>query len=90
MTREEAIEVMKAYRNKLINSVSNLLNGDIEALDMAIKALSQEPCDECPYSTKDGYCQYDDIAKTIPIEQEPTTTTNNNEPIFITEMEIER
>jgi len=41
MTREEAIEVMKAYRNKVINSVSNQLDGDIEALNMAIKALSQ-------------------------------------------------
>ena len=46
MTREEAIEVMKAYRDKLLNSVSNQLDGDIEALNMAISALEQEPCEE--------------------------------------------
>lgn len=46
MTREEAIEVIKAYRDKLTNSASNQLDGDIEAFDMAIKALSQEPCDD--------------------------------------------
>jgi hypothetical protein len=45
MTREEqAIEVIKAYRDKLTNSASNQLDGDIEAFEMAIKALSQEPC----------------------------------------------
>ena len=43
MTREEAIEVMKAYRDKVINSVSNQLDGDIKAFNMAIRALSQEP-----------------------------------------------
>ena len=42
MTREEAIEVMKAYRDKVINSVSNQLDGDIKAFEMAIQALSQE------------------------------------------------
>lgn len=26
----------------------------------------KEPCDKCVYSTKDGYCQYDDITETIP------------------------
>jgi len=34
----------------------------------------QEPCDKCVYSTKDGYCQYDDITETIPplkTEQNP-------------------
>ena len=43
MTREEAIEVIKAYKDKLTNSASNQLDGDIEAFDMAIKALEQEP-----------------------------------------------
>lgn len=43
MTREKAIEVIKAYRDKLTHSVSNQLDGDIEAFDMAIKALEQEP-----------------------------------------------
>lgn len=31
-----------------------------------IKALEQESCDKCIYSTKDGYCQYDDITEAIP------------------------
>ena len=48
MTREEALEVIKAYRNRLINSVSNQLDKDIEALDMAIQALSQEPTTPIP------------------------------------------
>ena len=43
MTREEVIEVIKAYRDKLTHSVSNQLDGDIEAFDIAIKALEQEP-----------------------------------------------
>ena len=46
MTREEAIEVVKAYRDNLYNSASNQLDGDIQALDMAISALKQQPCDD--------------------------------------------
>lgn len=46
MTREEAIEVIKAYKDKLTNSASNQLDRDIEAFDMAIKALKQKPCDD--------------------------------------------
>ena len=42
MTREEVIEVIKAYRDKLTHSVSNQIDGDIESFDMAIKALEQE------------------------------------------------
>lgn len=30
-------------------------------------------CNKCVYSTKNGECQYDDIAETIPTEQEPKT-----------------
>lgn len=41
MTREEAIEVIKAYRDKLTHSASNQLDGDIEAFNMAIEALEQ-------------------------------------------------
>ena len=56
MTREEAIEIIKAYREKLNNSVSNQLDGDKQAFDMAISALEQEPicpsagidCEDCP------------------------------------------
>ena len=42
MTREEAILYMTLYRQKLVGSVSDL-DKDIEAYDMAIKALEQEP-----------------------------------------------
>jgi hypothetical protein len=52
MTREEAIEVIKAYRDKLTNSASNQLDGDIEAFDMAIQAVSQEPCDDCIFKNE--------------------------------------
>ena len=65
MTREEAIKAIQDFRNDYDSNGSGYLD---DALDMAIQALSQEPC---PYSTKDGYCQYDDIAETIPTEQEP-------------------
>ena len=46
MTREEAIEVIKEYRDSLIISPSNQLDGDVKALDMAIQALSQEPTEK--------------------------------------------
>ena len=67
MTREE-IEEAKNELSKLIFELGFEDNVDdkIYALNMAIKALSQEPCDKCVYSTKDGYCQYDDITETIP------------------------
>ena len=41
MTRKEAIEVIKAYRDKLTHSASNQLDGDIEAFEMAIKAIKE-------------------------------------------------
>ena len=40
---EEAIEVIKAYKDNLTNSVSNQLDGDIKAFEMAISALKQMP-----------------------------------------------
>lgn len=45
MTREQAAqaaEVLKAYRNRLTNAVSNQLDGDIQAFDMAIQALQAQ------------------------------------------------
>ena len=39
MTNADAIEILKAYRQKLTNSVSNKLDSDIQAFDMAINAL---------------------------------------------------
>ena len=46
MTNEEAKEVLAMYRFKLIQSISNQLEGDIEAFDVAIKALEQQPCED--------------------------------------------
>jgi len=45
--------------------------GYTQGYEDANNRFRQEPCDKCVYSTKDGYCQYDDIAETIPTEQEP-------------------
>ena len=42
---------------------------------------SQEPCDKCVYSTKDGYCQYDDISETIP-PLEPCTDAVSRDAIL--------
>ena len=64
MTREEAIEVLKAYRNKLTNSVSNQLDGDIETFEMAISALENighlkdRPCSVCEFHKEDGCCKW--------------------------------
>ena len=63
MTNEKAIDLL----DNLIGMVEDNQESDYDtALKMAIQALSQEPCDKCVYSTKDGYCQYDDISETIP------------------------
>lgn len=42
MTNEHAIEIMKAYRDRLTSSCSNQLDSDIEAYDLAIKALNTQ------------------------------------------------
>ena len=39
MTIEEAIEIIKAYRGKLMNSPSNQLDGDIKVFEIAIRSL---------------------------------------------------
>lgn len=39
MTNEQAKEIMKAYRDRLTSSCSNQLDSDIEAFNLAIKAL---------------------------------------------------
>ena len=67
MTREEAkgflIDISYKFGNM---SIEYLTEKDGENMREAIKILGQEPCDKCVYSTKDGYCQYDDITETIP------------------------
>ena len=71
MTREETIEVIKAYKDKLSNSASNQLDGDIEAFDMAIKALEQishlksRPCEVCEYHTENGCSEWKCVFKGV-------------------------
>ena len=47
MTREEAIRLLDLNREYLKNTNNIGLKDDIEALDMAIKALEREPCEDC-------------------------------------------
>ena len=44
---KEAVEVIKAYRQMLTDSVSNQIDGDIEAFDIAIEAMERESCGDC-------------------------------------------
>lgn len=60
---KEAIEVIKAYRQTLTDSVSTLLDGDIKAFDMAVEAMEQEPCGDCIY------CHEDSDGYVIPLEK---------------------
>ena len=39
---DEAITIIKAYRQRLIESASNQLDGDIEAFNVAIEAMERE------------------------------------------------
>lgn len=67
MTREELIRnleyTMKKHEHDRVDTFgTNIALMCKDVLDY----LWQEPCDDCAYSTKDGCCQYDDIAETIP------------------------
>ena len=42
MTKEETIKIIKQFRDRQGNS-----SDDIEAFDMAIKALETQPCEDC-------------------------------------------
>lgn len=42
MTNKEAIEILKSYRKRLTDSVSNQLDKDIEAFEIAIKNLETQ------------------------------------------------
>lgn len=72
MTNEEAKNVLYGMRADNLNLDDAYTKDKYEALDMAIEALEQEPCDKCVYSTSEG-CQYDDITETIP----PFETSDN-------------
>lgn len=63
MTREEAKALLLNISAYDIDTQRGMKKQ--EAIEMAIKALEQEPCDKCVYSTSEG-CQYDDITETIP------------------------
>lgn len=55
MTNEEAIEELKAIKSEYGNKAfgdSRLMRSEIEALDVAIKALEQEPKGKCLLSQK--------------------------------------
>ena len=41
MTNKEALEIIKAYKQRLVNSCSNKLDEDTNAFDLAIKALKR-------------------------------------------------
>lgn len=60
MSREELEKRALEARYNLVSSKDKETIDILE--ELAIKAL----CDKCVYSTKDGYCQYDDITETIP------------------------
>lgn len=42
---KEAVDVIKAYRQMLTDSVSNQIDGDIKAFDVAVEAMERESCD---------------------------------------------
>lgn len=46
MNKEESLDIIKAYRDKLKNSASNQLEDDIAAFDVAIEALKIESCED--------------------------------------------
>ena len=68
MTREEIIRNLKYTMEKHKNDTVNTFDTNISVMckDILDYFEEQEPCDKCVYSTKDGYCQYDDITETIP------------------------
>ena len=50
MNSKEAIEIIKEYKYKLEVSCSNQLDKDIEALDLAVKALEERPKGKWEYN----------------------------------------
>ncbi len=72
--KEKFYSLEKSKKEWLINKILNYImdgtplpkgHGNLKD-NSIIEELEQEPCDKCVYSTKDGCCQYDDIAETIP------------------------
>lgn len=78
MTRKEAIERIKIILEECIedeDAVSYVTSYDADALDMAIKALKQEPCEDC-ISRQAAI----DVLRTC-YDTETVTYTNGNEYI---------
>lgn len=78
MTRKEALERIKIILEECIedeDAVSYVTSYDADALDMAIKALKQEPCEDC-ISRQAAI----DVLRTC-YDTETVTYTNGNEYI---------
>lgn len=60
MTREEAILCLKGIKQYGRDTFTRQSQGDWEeSLDMAIKALEQEPCDKCEVGNPCLYCKHE-------------------------------
>lgn len=91
---KEAEEVIKAYRQMLTDSVSNQVDGDIEAFDMAIEAMEGESCQDC-VSRQAVFDALEKVAKLFPWRVPGKLDTYDsyngawNDAIGRAEMEIE-
>ena len=52
MTREEAIRRIVFCRDYLVNTYTDMGEPNFTAFNMAIKALEQEPCEDCEYKKR--------------------------------------
>lgn len=60
----KALETIPKYKDAYNKGWDDGAKASYEHLKMCEE--EKDPCDKCVYSTKDGYCQYDDITETIP------------------------
>lgn len=69
MTVKEAIKLLK-YNSNVIHKIINgeTVPNEVEALEMAIKALEQQPCDDC-ISRKEVNVLVDELARAISDER---------------------
>jgi len=56
MDNKEAIEILKLYRKRLIDSPSNLLDKDIKAFDIGIKSLEGQKTGHWNKTEQTKYC----------------------------------
>ena len=86
MTREEAIRMLKYNSNVIHKTINGETDpNEVEALDMAIKALEQEPCDDCVkrqavLNTLDEMDKALDIDRTVESYKELLTECYKNLP----------